>query len=264
MATGNFSQVLIDPFTYAFFEVVPYALSFYIFGYGIPQAVTTSLCEYVLLIILTFLLARKLIDESGKYAMLAAFFTAITPFVVLYATRMLPDMLVGVFFAALLYFYLSIKRKGISYFFLGIIAALGIYVKTELLALLGIFVLFVFLEIIHDAFNYHKFTHLKADALLLGCFIAGLIVTLGSYLLLYYHYFRAPFFIFKYYTLSPGNLSTNLSLLNPKPTSYDPELFSIGLIFYYFIAGGIIAISKNNKRLTKAFLVSLGFLLYLV
>ncbi|MGC8586514.1 MAG: hypothetical protein ACP5K5_03155 [Candidatus Micrarchaeia archaeon] len=60
MAIGNFTSVLIDEFTYAFFEVAPYAISFYFFGYGTIQAVIPSLCIYALLILFTFLLAEKL------------------------------------------------------------------------------------------------------------------------------------------------------------------------------------------------------------
>ena len=266
MAMGNFYDVLTNVFTFSFMEVVPYAISFYLFGYGTTQAVVASLCEYFLLIILTFLLAKRIIDK--KYAVLAAFFTAITPFVVLYATRVLPDMILGIFIALALYFYASTKKNKLDYFVLGIILSLSIYAKTEAFAFLGFFGFFIFVEIFYRSFRHNRKGSAASyinNSLLFGSFVLGILIGLFVYFFIYYIYVRSPFFIFTHYTFYPGDLFSNIMMLNPFTSAvYFLETFSIGLLFYFFIAGGVVAILKKNTKAAIIFSATFFFVLYLI
>ncbi|MGC8586515.1 MAG: hypothetical protein ACP5K5_03160 [Candidatus Micrarchaeia archaeon] len=202
--------------------------------------------------------------------MLAAFFTAITPFVVLYATRVLPDMLLGLSIAIIFYFYVSMKKNNISYFILGILLSLSVYSKTEAFSFVIFFVLLLLAEAIYYSVYIYKTKGKELQRgnafLLFGSFIFGLIIGLGFYILIYYIYFNKPFFIFTHYETLLGNVSYNIMLLNPFETVYkwNPEALPIGLIFYFFIIGGIVAIFRRNTKLITIFLTTLFFILYIL
>lgn len=265
MAIGNFEGVLSNEFSYAFFEIVPYAISFYSFGYGYAQVVVPSLCEYVLLVLLAFFVAEKFLNRN--YAVLAAFFTAITPFVVLNATRVLPDIFLGIFVAVAFYFYASMKDNKASYFALGIIISLSIYAKTEAFSFVGVFSVILLAKVVYSyAFQGKKRKSEKKFTIsLFGSFVFGLLLGLSIYFLIYYFYYLGrAFFIFTHYATPIGNLYNSLLILDPIDNK-SIDFTSVGLLFYFFVAGGAIAIlRRKSTKLIDMFLVTFFFAMYLL
>ena len=68
------STFIINRFTYGYLSVLPIAISFYLFGIGTWQAVLPSIVEFEFIILITFLVGKKL--GGHKLALLSAFLVA--------------------------------------------------------------------------------------------------------------------------------------------------------------------------------------------
>ena len=148
MIQGNFS-IASGYLAFGYLTPMTVAASFLIFGQSPFSAALPSIVEYVLIIMLAFLVGREMFDNSTGLA--ASFIIIISPTVFGYATRVLPDMLIGVLVGAALYAFASGTKKGrnsaLLIFASGFFFGMVIFVKmgggfAVLPALIGVFVFY--------------------------------------------------------------------------------------------------------------------------
>lgn len=109
MMHGNFS-ITQDPHAFGYLTPMTVAASFLIFGQSPFSAALPGIVEYVLIIMLAFLVGRELFDV--RVGLTASLLVIITPTVFSYATRVLPDMLIGVLVGAALYAFACGAKEG--------------------------------------------------------------------------------------------------------------------------------------------------------
>jgi 4-amino-4-deoxy-L-arabinose transferase-like glycosyltransferase len=130
MMLGNFS-ITEHPSAFGYLMPSLVAVSFLSFGISPVTAILPNVIEYAMIIAIAFFIGRKLFGR--KAGLLASFLVVTAPFVFSYATRVLPDMLLGVIYGAALYvIFIGIrddKRKQRMFLASGLIFGLTIFVK---------------------------------------------------------------------------------------------------------------------------------------
>ena len=137
IGTHAFSPVL-TPRAFGWLFIYLSYLGQSVFGMAGSGAIALSALEYLSLISLTYLLAIK-VSEDRKLALLSAFLVCIFPFTIQYATRLLPDMLLGIV-ATLSIVFLFSERK-LDWILAGAMAGSLIYIKLMGIAFLIPFVI---------------------------------------------------------------------------------------------------------------------------
>lgn len=127
MLNGTFSP-LQSPYAYGFLLPATIALSYRIFGVNNLAATLPAILEYIILVVLTYLIILKYL-ENEEIAFLGSASLAFSAFVVLYATRPLPDMFIGVLVAAALYLSIDAEKHIETYLIMGLALGDIIFIK---------------------------------------------------------------------------------------------------------------------------------------
>lgn len=238
---GNF--VLIQS-PYAFGYLVPLlvAISFTIFGVSSFSAIIPTLIEYVLIIVITFFVGRALFSE--EVGIVGSFLVATSPFVFGYATRVIPDMLLGVLAGLALYaLSLGIKNRGYRLNMIlvsGLISGLMVFVKLGGVGF-GIMLFIIMLVL---------------DTKITPTFISGFIISIALYLVLFYFLSGGNFSYISWYSatqveLSNVNLGINILMMFGVLTGpiLTYQTYPLGLITLFIIISSVIALKRRNKKL---------------
>jgi 4-amino-4-deoxy-L-arabinose transferase-like glycosyltransferase len=270
---GNFNPAS-TPRAYGFFLPLSIALSFSIFGTSILASILPAVMEYLIIIALTFVIARKLYGNGA--GLISAFLIATAPFVVGYSTRVLPDMGVGLFAGLSILFFVYAQDSSNSkllYFLSGAFAVLIIYVKMIGLA----YVLFFFVILL-----FHRPKHkLKTDRNTKIYAFAGMFLFAMAYAYTIFFYSSGnlftPFFAYgqNQITISHSGLSNNINSLSITLFGYsywynqffypfsDPQTIPLGLIILLAIIGSAMAIWRRERNLVYFSVLLWGVLFYL-
>lgn len=239
---GNFSMTQ-DPHAFGYLMPSLVAASFVAFGAGPLTAILPSLVEYVIIIILAFLIGRELFSKEAGLA--ASFLIIITPTIFGYATRVLPDMLIGMLAGVALYvFVIGIKggkKSTATILASGFIFGMIIFVKIGgamviLPALIGV-VLF-YRE--HAA----RFTAGMAASLML--YFASFYVLSGGQLSLLSEYSSTQAALVPHGTLLI-NFITMLDMVAGPVEIY--QVYPIGLTLLLAFVGTYLAFKRRDLRL---------------
>ncbi len=264
-------------YAYGFLLPISLAISFLIFGTGVFAAILPSIAEYIILIVLSFAIARKL--YGNNVGIISAFLIAAAPFVVGYSTRVLPDMGVGVFAGFSLLFLVYAQESGRSnllYLLSGASAALTIYVKMIGLAYILFFmIILLFYRPKRAASTSKRYVHTLIYP------FAGIFLVLIAYVCIMFLYsgsLLGPFIAYgqnqSAISLSSigNNINTMLVLLFGYSSPYktflgpvsDPQVFTLGLIIFWALVGTAIGIYQRRKETVCMSVLLWGVFFYLL
>ncbi|MCL4373329.1 MAG: glycosyltransferase family 39 protein [Candidatus Marsarchaeota archaeon] len=287
MLNGTFS--MHTPRAYGLLMPLVLALSFKAFGYGTFQAELPSIVEYIAMALLAFLLGRKLFGSTE--GLLAMLFVIIAPFIVQYATRAMPDMLIGMLTGMSLYALASAGyssrriqgRRNALFLLSGAFAALTIYAKLEGLA----FVLFFALSLLVLSM-YHVKAKGKRQPSALSISLSefmyamlGVAVAICLYMAISYAYTGSAIIALENYgawqhAISPVGLSDNLANLYVTLFGYlytgsgsilaayqiSPIIYPYGFSIVFSIIGTIFAIGDRKRNAAFLSLLSWPIFFY--
>jgi hypothetical protein len=265
---GTFNPT-VSPFAYGYIIPASVAASFALFGTGLIQAIIPEVLEFVLLLAVVFFIAKTY--SSNSESLMAALMFGISPFVMGYVTRVLPDMLIALLAAVSILFFLRGSKDSKTWMFLaaGFFAGATIFVKFEALMYLLFFIIasFLFLafskRILKKARRKSKcFVHSK-KLVYAAVLVVGILISVVLYF--------APFMLISGHALYPitmlddygnyltisdlsMNIGTLISMSTPSFNVYANAIyydFFIGSIIYFAIMGTAIALAKRD--LTRLF-----------
>ncbi len=248
MIQGNFS-IASGYLAFGYLTPMTVAASFLIFGQSPFSAALPSIVEYVLIIMLAFLVGREMFDNSTGLA--ASFIIIISPTVFGYATRVLPDMLIGVLVGAALYAFASGTKKGrnsaLLIFASGFFFGMVIFVKmgggfAVLPALIGVFV-FYRKAIINFA------SGMFASVML---YFASFYALSGGHLSLISEYSAVQAALLPHGTLLINFVSMLNMLAGPVETY---QIYPLGLTMLFVFMGTYIAYKRRDLRLAYLSLI---------
>ncbi|MEM4065970.1 MAG: glycosyltransferase family 39 protein [Candidatus Micrarchaeaceae archaeon] len=261
MLNGKF-MITGDYFTFSLCVILPLALLFKVLGYSIIAAIIPTISEFVLLVVFVFMAGREL--QGNKLAALAALFAATSPIAVLYATRILPDILVGMLVAAAFYALIKAQKKASK----GMYLLSGILMGVTPLARSDGFVLIAFyLFAMIVASIMHK---KKAKVQMQKYALLGIIVALAAYLAIFFAYTGNPIYGITDFSrvqsvISRSTLASNIhllfNLLGPAvPIPPNPYTYLIGPVILFSMIGSALALAKRNAlSLLAIFNISIFF-----
>ncbi len=269
-------------YTYGFLFPLTIAFSFLAFGANIYSASLPGIIEYVAIMAFTFLIAKKLYDT--KLATISLLFVASAPFIVAYATRVVPDMLQGAIACFSIYIFVanaqSQKQKPMLYFVAGAVSMLAVY--AQLLSVLFVFffacaVIFLSFSAESPKKEVHAMLRLsRASALF---FISGIFVMAIIYLLIFYWQSGSPLYLLHYSQFqSSGTVGILYNIVEFISITYGyglpgightatsvtgGEVPPIGPMALWAIAGLIIGFKKRDRPAMMNAIIGIGFMLYL-
>ena len=280
LAQGN-SAFILSKFSFAFFKTVVLGLSFKILGYGNVQAILPNFAYFLITIWLVFLIGKRI--DGYALGLIAALVAATTPFFVAHATRVNPDVALGMGLALILYLFFryidtaKLKRSTGIYlpFAIGIATSFAIYLKTE-----GFLIIFAVAVSILVLCAYSRISTKRGKAyrrIISRKFIVysviGLIAGLLIYFSVFYLLLNAPFFSIENYggAAAPTGISktaTIVALLNPDTfflsiQSFNPDIVPLGLVYIFALIGTLIGIRKRSTEVSFLSLVMWIIFLYL-
>ena len=279
MLTGTFS-VVQSPYAYGFLPSAAIALSFLLLGASPFSAVLPNLIECIAMVVLTFLIGRKL--YGNDVAVLSAFLCATAPFVIGYTSRALPDMLLGTIAALSIYVFLIAQERGEKhshylYAAAGAIAGLTIFVKLLGLAfMLAFFVGTAALYLMGKGRRMRNGVAMAIGGNEVISVVAGLMIVFIAYDLMFFVYTGSPFYGVITYgqnqaAISHSSISQNISVLLVMFFGYSAtytsifgedvswNIFPLGLIAFWAVAGGVIAMASRKRE--GVFLAALTWVL---
>lgn len=262
---GTFNPTA-SPFAYGYITPATVAASFYLFGIGLIQAIIPEAIEFALLIAVAFFIAKTY--ASNAESLIAALMVGISPFVMGYANRVLPDMLLGLLAAVSILFLLRGSKSGKKWMFLaaGLFAGATIFVKFEALMYMLFFIIASFLLLLFSKGIVKKPNRKTKNApginkrlAYLAVLLIGLIVSVTLYFV--------PFMLISGHALYPitmldnygnyltisdigMNVGTLISMSTPSFNIYANAIyydFFIGSIIYFAIIGTAIALAKKDS-----------------
>ena len=121
----NEFKPLSNPYAYGYLLPATIALSMHLFGTSLLADALPSIIEYILLVLVSYWLIKKMVKPS--IAFYTSFLVATSAFIAGYATRALPDMLIGLLVGLALYMVLEPKVN--RSFTAGILIGMIIFVK---------------------------------------------------------------------------------------------------------------------------------------
>ena len=264
--TGNPFNPLVGVFNYSFLTIFGVSLFIWLLGPSVFAATLASLLEYLALIAVTFLLARKLLNDI--IALVASMFVMVSPVILPYTTRILPDLPLALIASlSLLAFFISKDIKGrkgyLAYFLTGLLIGLTIYVRLD-----G--TIFVVLAAISIFFWMGRRMRLKKFLFL----IFGITVAFAFYFGIIFVGTHNPFASLIALTVSnPTTLYDNLNfainyLFNPffnySPSplaNYHMVQYPTGPIIFEAVLCSIIVFAKKD-RIWPLALLNLGLALF--
>lgn len=237
-----------------FGHIAVLALSFKLFGVSLFSAALPGVLEYLTLIILIFLIAREL--GGNRLATLSALFGAASLLIVGYATRQLPDTLMGAIIALAVLMLIKAMRSNSWRTFLasGLVAGLATSVRNDGF----VFVLFFIVAFLIASW----FGKRKVSARESGCLVIGTAATLSIYFLMYLVYTHNPLFgISAFQSVAGSRLSTPLAnninaafaFLDPVPISSfsNPYMYlyqyPVGPVILLSMLGGAVALFRRSR-----------------
>lgn len=231
----------------------PYAYAWAFPFFVLLGGIWLTAIEYLSIIALTAILAYR-ITNSNTTALLSSFIAAILPFMIEYSTRLLPDMLLGLFATLALVFFFSKNNK--QWYLSGLICSLALAIKLEALAFI---IPFGILCLISQKRRY----------LLLGL-ASGLLIFFIPYIFLTHNISLLQGYGSYQSLISPATFTENLKilfeafgLLNAQgPLIY--QVYSLGLTLWLALAGFILAIYKRNYRILAFCFLFWAFLAYML
>ena len=280
LAQGN-STFILSKFSFAFFKTVILAVSFKVFGYGSVQAILPNFAYFLVTIYLVFLIGKRM--NGYALGLIAAFIAAITPFFVAHATRVNPDVDLGMVLALILYLFFryvdtskSKRHTGLYMpFMIGLATSFAVYFKIE--GFIVIFAMVASILVLYIYFNTNAKRDIRYRRIMNKRFIAysaiGLVAGLSLYLLVFYIFTGNPFWIIGGYNgaITPSSLSRQaiiVGLLNPNTlylnsTNFNPDLVPLGLVYIFAIIGTLLGVKKRNAAISFMSLITWIIFLYL-
>ncbi len=265
-------------FGFAPLKLVPTAISFGLLGYGNFQAILPSVIEYILLILTTFAVGKKLYGNA--FACLSAFFVATAPFVIGYVTRPLADILLGLAVAVSIYFFVAdwgSRHDAAWATLLGIMTAGLAYIKFEGFSIL----LATFVSMIIVAYFTRKAPKNRAIQNLKKkirprsflLFLLGALAVVLLDLLFVYYAIGYAFWQFEFYSVT-GNSTPIINeiaklfipILTSNPKYTNTEIYPPGLIFIFFVLGSVIGVARIKSEPYVAYISLIGiiFVIYML
>ncbi|MEM0124593.1 MAG: glycosyltransferase family 39 protein, partial [Candidatus Micrarchaeaceae archaeon] len=246
MLGGTF-KITGDLFTFSILVISLLAFSFGVFGYSMFAAILPSIIEFSVLVVFVFLTGKEL--QGYKLAAIAALFAATSPIAVLYATRVLPDLLIGTLVAVAFYTLVKASKSASRKIF----ALSGFLIGILPLARTDGFMLIAFYMLALLAVpSMHKTK--PGLPVRLYAFV-GILIALAIYLAMFFAYTGNPLYAITIFsnwqsrlsTTLASNINVTLALLSPawqKPQN--PFLYSIGPVILFSVLGGALALRKRN------------------
>ena len=265
-------------FGFGFLKLFPLAASFGAFGYGAIQAILPSIVEFVLLVLLTFLIGKKI--GGSRLGLLAAFFASTAPFVVANVSRVLPDIPTGLTVAVAAYLFidsLGTRHTVVLPFLAGLSSVLPIYMNDEGFAVmffiwLFIISLFLFPRIRkllgHGDGRARPKTENSISSRYVLLALAGAALGTVAYALPFYIFFKQPlFFLLRYdinYSLTnPLLVALLLSLPSCIGNScLSSDIYSLGPLVVLAVLGSAAVLNSNPNR-KSSFVIFLNWSVFL-
>ncbi len=257
------------PATAGFLKGIPLSISYVALGMDSAAAVLPSIVEYIGLILLIYLIGKNIAGDWTGLA--AAFMFSISPFVMAYSTRVLPDLFVGLVAAGGLYFFYRAPKFGrnsnLAYAMAGFIVGMTVYIKVQALAFVAAM---AFLAIMYVAFDRRK-----AEFALMAFFIFGIFMAFFIDGIIAFDSTGNPLYVITSSTHpNETNLTTNvydtLLLLDPwafgiyRDISISSYIYPIGIPLLLFIAGACLGIAKGNRDVKHISALGLIIFVYMI
>lgn len=264
-------NVQASPYAYGMAYISTIAASQYLTG----SPIIPQILEFMGIIAILYYILIKYFDARTAFVITLS--AELSAFFFLYATRVLPDMLLGliisVVFLIFAYKPKSLKWAVISGFIMGstvfvkfggyiLLVLLGIGSMTILLAVLAAIVLmflFFSLIVIYAPDSLRRYL----------CIAFGFIIAV-----ILYQAFVAPASVFHMaqtydalqVSLSQANLTINVQTLGMNLIGYPPiyqQIYPLGTLFFAAIAGSALVIKTKNRLFFFALIALWGSILYL-
>jgi 4-amino-4-deoxy-L-arabinose transferase-like glycosyltransferase len=264
---GDFiPQTYIESYSLGFIYVL--SLFFGTFGFNLTASVLPGITEYLLLVVATFVTGRKL--GGNSVAVLAAVFAATSPTVVGYATRILPDTLLGlcVALAVLVLLYAIDTKKDYLFLVSGLITGFAVSVRLDGFLFVFFYTLALFAALWLRKDDEHK--------RMFAYFAVGVVIALAGFFYAFWAYTGNPISgVVQFQKILPNALSTlpnnigmALALISPVPPANfqyvrPVEQYSLGPVILLSLTGSAISLYKKDKFWVLA-TISLGVFLYYV
>ncbi len=255
---GNMS-FLADRFAYGFLKIFQTGLPIYLFGYGTPQAYAATLMDYLIILLIIFLFARRVSKGNDWFALLVSSIGATFPFVAGNATRVLPDIPIGMVAALALYIFLVVSRqkhKILPPLLFGFLTFLTVYMNEEgYIFTMAVTASLLFLFLSENRKNKGIWRNESLQWLnfqYLVLFVIGGVMSFILYISVFYFAIHSPFFPFTHYSTIPNSfsLADHLSMLLPFSTlPYYTDTYPLGPFFLFSLFGCILAIYRNERKL---------------
>jgi 4-amino-4-deoxy-L-arabinose transferase-like glycosyltransferase len=280
LATGN-SSFILSKFSFAFLKTAILALSFKVLGYGGVQAVLPNFAYFIITVYLVFLIGKYVAGRA--LGLIAAFIATTTPFFVAHATRVNPDVALGMALALILYLFFKYARmpeakrhtNRFMPFAIGLATSFAVYLKTEGFLIVFTVALFVFILYLYLRANARRipaWRHTVDNRFMLYAII-GLVIGFGVYFSVFYALSGNPFFSLENYggAAAPTGISkiaTIITLLDPytpylSAASLNPDVVPLGLLPIFALIGTVIGTRKRNMNITFLSLITWFVFVYL-
>ncbi len=265
MLEGSFNPLKGFPFSANFIMIGIEAVFIALFGDNALAVEMPSLISLAIMIILTYLIGKKVYGSSLGF--ISAAFIAVSPITVGYATRVLPDLMSGMFAALLIYMIVATKnsehRKLLS-FLAGVLAPLLIAVKTESSFFVIAVILFVAIYEIHAKQKRRAGQDQYKINIKLATigFLIGMIILFGYFFIysgkIFYWVLKygASNTLFTHSTLAQ-NIHSLLVFLDPytffggmRGYRLDCYIFPMGLLLDLALIGSVIFIALRKWDIT--------------
>ena len=277
MLRGGFS-ITSSIYSYGFAVPLSLAASFALFGFSPQAAILPSVLAYLILILLSFLIGRRI---SGVITgLIAAFITATAPFVLQYVTRVLPDLQLAAVSAAALYLFIVLgserrtRLHEVKYCAVGFLLSIAVYFK---LLELSYMLFFVAMVIVQGILFGDAARNKKALVLEFAWLVAGMSIGIFIYLALFFAASGNPFYALTTYgnvqrTIYPTTLSGNINAaatilvgyLPWSPPAYiDPQQYYVGPVIIMALLGTLYGILRGKREIVGMSVLLWGYILYL-
>ncbi len=277
--SGN-ASFIGSRFAYGFLKLFPLAASFGLLGYGNFQAVLPSVLEYVLLIIMTFLIGKKL--QGERLGVIAAFLAATAPFAVSNATRVLPDIVTGLALSVSIYLFLAstdTKHSVVLPILFGASTALPLFFNEEGFATMLFSWVYVAFLLVSNTLRIgarRAVTNGRTDAAASVTFrfvsfaAVGTVACLSAYFIVFYVSLGSPFFVFTHYNagfspLNPFSEAYTLLFGNfLNAGTFTQDLYPIGPLSLLAMAGSVLFAIRSGRRGNFISFLNWSFVMFMI
>lgn len=255
MLNGTYN-ITETPYAYGIGWLSWISFSYRAFGTTPFAAALPQILSFLVLIACIYFISAYYFNERVPF--FATLSIEISAFMFIYATRALPDIPIAAI-TALIYAIIIYKKQSLDMWLAGLIAGLSFFIKFGGAAFMAIIPIAYFLT------YRNKKAALESGLMFLGLFcgiaIYAAVLPAGTGIL---HMFNA--YSQQQVTLSEGNLANNLYTIivmmagYNSATPYFNQVYPLGMIFFFTIAGTWLAAKNRNKdMLFFAIIFWLGF-----